>query len=110
MARVIELKTVSMGENRVSFEYYEQVLGLLKTPADPKSGMSADEMIQVMPLINKIQEAGLGKQIILEEEEWRLLCDRVNNSARYNFADQVIVDFIKHVRDAQPAKLQVADA
>lgn len=109
MARVIDLTSVTMGDNKSTFEYYDQIIGLLKTPADPKSGMSADEMLQVMPVINKVQQSGAGNQVILEDEEWRLLCDRVNNSARYNFADQVIVDFITHIRDARPAKLQVAD-
>lgn len=109
----IELKTVEtavMKDDGVGFRklsYKSQLKTILQQPFDPQAGMTADEMVKLMPVFQKIEGWPDDGAVLLEDAEHQLLLERVNRF-RFPFFDMAVVGFITAIREAEDYELSVA--
>ena len=76
MGRKLELKTVPFGDGaktpdgkEAMLDYRAQLILVLRVPADPRGGVTYEEMKIRLPLIDKIKAAG--QFVLLTDAEWR---------------------------------------
>lgn len=84
------------------FKYRSQFVGML-TQSPPNEGMDYDKMTKHLDLVDKIKAHKDGEDVILEDEEWRLLRDRLKK-AQFTFASRTVLDMIRHVDEAPVCK------
>ncbi len=76
--KVVPLKTIEMGEK--DFSYREQLMEILVNPAAKEGGTKYKEMCEVIPIYQKLKEVEGEDSITLENEEHKVLCDRLKNT------------------------------
>ena len=86
------------------FPYRQTLIGLLKFAPATSIGVDLEEIAKLIPIIRKLSEADDLAEILLEDEEWRLIKGRVE-TAKWNSADQAILDLIEDIRSAPSTTL-----
>jgi hypothetical protein len=87
--RVIELLVVG------NLDYKDAIVNILSTPKDP-AGASYDEIIKLLPIIEKVKAGASGGKLSVESSEFAIILDRVSTT-RYNFISQDIIDMIDNI-------------
>lgn len=81
MAKKIELKIVKLGNDKeaADFDYKKMITMVISTPPPPPASGFSLEDVRMSNKINKALEGikGVEKSIILEDNEWKYLRDKV---------------------------------
>lgn len=85
-----------------AFKYRTQFLAMVHQ-AQNGQGMDYDKLVEAMDLLDKLRSYKDGDEVILEDSEWRLLNTRLAE-AKFNFASRLVIEMIKHVKDAPLVK------
>lgn len=101
--RKIELKKATL-EVGTELDYKEQLLNMLKFPINQR-GIDIPEMMKFLSVGKAVKEAT--DFLFLEEEQWKILCDRVKEE-RWKIADQEIVNFVTAITEAQEVPISSA--
>jgi len=72
MAKRVPLKKIALKGMVGDLVYKDEYLNALKNPSDPQSGIDYEEMARRIPLIQKIDKAGVGS-LVLEDAEHQVL-------------------------------------
>jgi len=72
MAKRVPLKKIALKGMVGDLVYKDEYLNALKNPSDPQSGIDYEEMARRIPLIQKIDKAGVGS-LVLEDAEHQCL-------------------------------------
>jgi len=91
----VELKTGAIN-------YKENILGILRTPKDPKEGATYEEMLNTIPLITKIDAVPEGEFVELSNTEHREIVSRFKN-ARYVVNSPETFEMIDEIAHAEGA-------
>jgi len=101
MFRKIEMKTATIttddGED-IQFCYRDTILGFLRSPLD-HAGLSVADIKQLVPVIDAIARSG--DSVVLSDDEWKLVCARMETGLRFRIADRVVLDFIDDIEAAE---------
>jgi len=95
----IELKTINENGN-VLLDYQTQIVQFLSTPLNPQAGANYDEMSKVLPLIDKVKNAGDGHHLMVEDAEHALIVERAK-AARFTINRQEIFDMLRDIINAE---------
>lgn len=102
MARKIKLKIEQIDGQE--FSYSKQLISLSSTGPGGQA-MSAAEMFEAFPIIQKLKNLAKAQDyVFLEDAEWQFVLDRVE-AAKYPMFHEVWIDFILAVRDAEKVQL-----
>lgn len=106
MARKFELKTVLLDEDikDVELVYFDNLISVLKAPADPSKGIDAEQMGQRYDIIKKIK-ANKGKSIIIEDAEWRIV-NQCAKDMKYVGVLSGIMEFNKDIEEAETVETE----
>lgn len=111
MAKKIDLKTIDMiipGLPKPQpLGYANQLVTILREPVG-QQGITMDDILDVAPLLKKVNEHLTKGTLILEDGEYKTIMDRLS-TFRFPFVDQAVVDFITDMQNAETVELGVVD-
>jgi hypothetical protein len=90
-------------ENFGELDYKEQIVNVLRSPANPQGGTDYEEMAQVLPIIKKVKDAGVC--VILEDAEHKLIAQRLKGCKFAVNADELF-DMVEAVVNAPEQTLE----
>ena len=104
--------TIKNFDNKGEETYATVVVNILKQPKDAEKGASYDEMSHIVPILTKFEsvgplEDGQEKEILLEEAEWELVCERIEIAPFQQNTKQVYT-MIKSIVEAPKVEVHLA--
>lgn len=108
--RIIELKTIEVGENQAKMVYLEWLKQCLSRPANPQAGMTLDEQRKLLPIFDIIDPQGVDippAVVHLTEEQWKLVNEKVK-AYPYPGFNRLFIDFADHINSAEQVEMEPA--
>ena len=101
--KTIELKQLKKDDFKLG--YREQLLACVRAPLAGERGMDVEEMRKSIRIIEALEKTKPGDWLDLEDADYEHLKQKVA-AMRWNFAHQLIVQFVDDVNAAIVAKKQ----
>ena len=92
------------------FQYRENIEGILSQPPDPRAGVKVVEIRKAIKILDALDLVEEGKPLILEDDQWSYLDQRVENTD-WPFALPAVCEFtddIHHAPSISRERLEVA--
>ena len=89
-------------------DYQRTMLDMVKRATDPREGIGYDENEQIRGLVKKLKDAGPGGSLLLEEAEFKFLCEKVKAPYRTVYSE-VFDSFIQSVLDAESVTVSAVE-
>lgn len=122
MARELQLKTVpvdgiSSDSEMPLMSYAEMLLAIMRNPPAGGGGLSLDEIVAALPMIDAVEKArDTGQEtVVISDQQWNLLLEKLTQF-RFSIVHRTIAEFGEMIRKApemgtnMPAELKQRSA
>lgn len=98
----IPLKVLKDPEGKLgNLDVYENIVGYLSTPSDPRVGMTFSDLVSRSKIMQKLEDGkkDAKESVLLEDADYQVLCDCIRKT-NFNFAEPALSMWLTDILNA----------